>query len=159
MRIITLLLLIVSAASLAQNLSLTENTTLGQSCGNGQHQEFVFQDVNLNGFTLTLRNTSLKVLNNLNGGGQIIACGNNSNSSVCVNGVIQNNPNLNGLTCQTLSNEKFELTPNNYGLEFEIFNLIGQSVVKGLTNESMYADLKGVYIVKVKGFNCFKIFK
>ena len=99
------------------------------------------------------------MLNNLNGGGQIIACGNNSNSSVCVSGAIQNNPNLNGLSCQTLSNEKFELTPVNYGLEFEIFNLLGQSVSRGLTNESMYNDLKGVYIVKVKGFNGFKILK
>jgi hypothetical protein len=151
-------LLLLSCAGFAQNLSLTNDISLGQNCGNGQHQTFTYQDVNLNGFTITLRNATLIVLGNLNGTGSVTKCGNQNNSFICVNGLIQNNPNLNGMTCQNLNVPEFELSPNNYGIMYSIFNLLGQKISQGFTNEKMFDRLPNdVLILKVEGFKTKKI--
>lgn len=83
--------------------SLSNNTTfpsafssLGNgNCGNnGSIQTIIINgDLNLNGRTLNLRNIELIVYGNLNGGGRIDKC--SDNSSLCVRGAIQNSPNIN----------------------------------------------------------------
>lgn len=154
----TILLLLISSIGFTQNLSLTNDISLGQNCGNGQHQKFTYNDVNLNGFTITLRNATLIVNNNLNGSGAIDKCGNQNNSFICVSGSIQNNPNLNGLTCQNLDVPEFELSANNYGIMYSIFNLLGQKISQGFTNKNMFDGLpKDVFILKVEGFKAKKL--
>ena len=65
-------------------------------------------DVNLNGHTLTLKNVTLVVRGNLNGGGTVVTKG--ANGSICVNGNTQNNPDMSEATvgCGTLSEDKIE---------------------------------------------------
>lgn len=59
-------------------------------------------DVNLNGYELKLINIRLTVSGNLNGAGSVRT---NGESTVCVQGNIQNNPdyNTNDFTCESLS--------------------------------------------------------
>lgn len=59
-------------------------------------------DVNLNGYELKLINVKLTVVGNLNGSGVVKT---NGESTVCVQGNIQNNPeyNTNDFTCGSLS--------------------------------------------------------
>jgi len=146
----------------AQNLSLTSNITLplqGGNCGNGPTTELTYQDVNLNGFTITLRNVKLIATSNLNGPGEIKQCGNQSNSSVCVSGAIQNNPNLNGLSCVVLGEQEFEF--DKYGFRFEVYDIFGRLLLNGVTSESTYYDLpiNEPLIMKVEGFEVKKIIK
>lgn len=65
-------------------------------------------DVNLNGHKLTLKNITLVVRGNLNGGGTVVTRG--ANSSICVNGNTQNNPDLSNakVGCSTLSEDDIE---------------------------------------------------
>lgn len=60
-------------------------------------------DLNLNGYELKLINIRLTVVGNLNGSGVVKT---NGESTVCVQGSIQNNPeyNTNDFTCGSLSN-------------------------------------------------------
>lgn len=151
----TLLLLLITTSGFAQSsLTLTQNTTLGQNCGNGRVTDAVYRDVNLNGFNLELRNVNLQVTGDLNGPGQITRCGNYDHSNLCVAGGIQNNVNTGGLTCSTLSTDEFVFTPDNYGRDYTIFTLTGQQVAKGKTNEEMFKNLPVgvVLILKVEGF-------
>ncbi|RAK20121.1 hypothetical protein B0I03_10810 [Flavobacterium aquaticum] len=109
MKKITLLLLLIFPLFLfSQNpytfngsYSLTNNTSfpnafsgLGNgNCGNGNTQTIIINgDLNLNGRILNLRNVNLIVYGNLNGGGSITTC--TANSTYCVRGAIQNNPNI-----------------------------------------------------------------
>ena len=154
----TILLLLISSISFAQNLSLTSDISLGQDCGNGQHQTFTYQYVNLNGFTITLRNATLNVLNNLNGNGSITKCGNQNNAFVCVNGSIQNNVNLNGISCQSLDVPEFHLTQENYGVMYSMWNILGERIKQGFTNKDMFEGIQNqVIILKVEGFKTKKI--
>ena len=136
-----LLLALFALGANAQNLSLTGNMTLGQNCGQGQPiQTLIYQDVNLNGYNLELRNVRLQILNNLNGSGSITTCGNpnQTNSSVRVSGNIQNSPNLNGLTC-TLGSEKFDFTSDKYyGYSFKVYSIDGKLIQEGVTSEKTY---------------------
>ncbi len=156
-----ILLLLISVTGFSQTLTLTENITLGHDCGNGNHQVFTYQDVNLNGYNIDLRNATLKVLRNLNGSGSITKCGNQNNSFVCVNGAIQNNPNLNGLTCNSLSNEKFELSDKTIGLNYTVYDLMGREVKSGKVDNSFYLTFPeiGFMIVKVENYKAFKTYK
>jgi hypothetical protein len=161
-KLLTLTLLLTTVILQAQNLSLTSNTSLGDNCGQGQPTTtLTYQDVNLNGYTLTLRNVNLVVTGNLNGGGEIKNCGNPNqiSSTVCVQGAIQNNPNLNKLSC-TLSSPKFVLKQENYNLPYIAYNMLGQEIQKGETTESFYTKLpkEQILIIKVEGFEGFKIY-
>lgn len=81
--------------SLNSNTSFPGALGLGTgNCGNGASQTIIINgDLNLNGKTLELRNVALIIYGNLNGGGSVITCSNNS--TICVSGAIQNNPNIN----------------------------------------------------------------
>lgn len=65
-------------------------------------------DVNLNGYKLTLKNVTLVVAGNLNGGGTVATRG---NGVLCVEGNIQNNPDLSNATvgCDTMSNDELTI--------------------------------------------------
>lgn len=164
-KLLLLLLLVVSVNSFAQSISLTASMSIGSNCGNNESQnEYIINgDLNLNGFTLTLRNIDLVVKGNINGGGSIDFCGNPNkpSSSVCVSGSIQNNVNLNGLTCRTLSNESFTFTSENNGLKYDVLDLQGRILQSGITNDTTYYDLPKeiVLIFRVEGFKAFKIYK
>lgn len=145
-----------------QNLSLTSHMFLGDNCGQDQPTTTItYQDVNLNGFTLTLRNVNLIVTHNLNGDGEIKNCGNPNQitSSVCVQGAIQNNPNLNGLSCSTLSTPEFDFT-KDYGHKFKVYDISGKLLVEGITDESTFSGLpkNKLLIVKVESFKGFKLY-
>jgi len=62
-------------------------------------------DVNLNGNKLTLKNITLIVTGNLNGGGTVVTRG---SGALCVEGNVQNNPDLSNATvgCDTMSNSE-----------------------------------------------------
>jgi hypothetical protein len=159
-----LLVFLISGVSFAQSLSLTSSISIGDNCGNqNQNQYTINGDLNLNGFTLTLRNTNLIVKGNINGSGTINFCGNpnNPSSSVCVDGVIQNNANLSGLTCQTLSNESFTFTYENNGLKYDVFDLQGRLIESGITSDTTFETLpqKTILIFRVNGFKPIKIYK
>ena len=160
-KLFTLTLLLTTVILQAQNLSLTSNMSLGENCGQGQPTTTItYQDVNLNGYTLTLRNVNLVVTGNLNGGGEIKNCGNPNqiSSTVCVQGAIQNNPNLNGLSC-TLSSPKFELNETTYNLKYKAYNLQGRELQSGITTQDFYPNLpkNEVLIIKIEGYAPFKL--
>lgn len=143
----------------AQVLNLTKNVEIGTNCGNAQHTTVTYQDVNLNNYKIILRNTTLIITGNLNGQGEIDKCGNQNNSFLCLYGTIQGTPNLNNLSCQTLSNDNFEFIQENYGLEFKVFDISGREISKGVTNANMFENLpkNQVLIVKVEGFKTKKL--
>jgi len=152
-----LLLAFFAIGANAQTVSLTANTTYGSNCGQGQPQEIrnIAGDLNLNGKTLDLRSTRLTVQGNINGPGSIIGCG---NSNVCVNGSVQNNPNLNGLTCNALSLEKFELDQSVYGLEFKVYDMKGKLLKTDIVDQFFYLYLPKnmVIIIEVENYKAFK---
>lgn len=96
MKKITLLLLVIfPALFFAQSVALTNDVTWGNNCGNGNTQTITINgDLNLNGKTLTLKNVSLIVTGNLNGGGEIKNGCNNNPSTYCVRGAVQNIPTI-----------------------------------------------------------------
>jgi len=147
-----LILILLTNVAFAQTVSLTQNTSYGNNCGVAQPTTpiTINGDLNLNGYTLNLRNVNLTVTGNLNGGGTISHCG---NSTLCVRGAVQNNPNLNDLSC-TLSIEEY-----TFQLNYTIYNLKGEIIKKGFTNNRMYSDLpkKEILILKVEGFKPVKI--
>lgn len=157
-----ILLLLISVTGFAQSMSLTENITIGQNCGNGQTTELTVNgDLNLNGYTITLRNVFLTVTGNLNGSGEITRCGNFDHSSICVTGSIQNGVNTNGIRCNTLGTNEFELSSETIGLLYKVYDLIGREVQSGKVDVYFYRDLPkvGVIIVKVDGYVAFKTFR
>ena len=81
--------------SLSNNISFPSAVGFGNgNCGNGDTTTITITgDLNLSGRTLELRNVNLIVLGNLNGSGTISSCTNNS--TLCIRGVVQNNPTLN----------------------------------------------------------------
>lgn len=157
-----LLLAFFAIGANAQTVTLTANTTYGSNCGQGQPQEIrnITGDLNLNGFTLTLKNTRLTVQGNLNGNGSIVACGNpnQSQSNVCVNGSVKNNPNLNGLTCNALSLETFELDQSVYGLKFKVYDVKGKLLKTDIVDQFFYLYLPKdmVIIIEVENYKAFK---
>jgi hypothetical protein len=86
---------VTGSYSLNNNTSFPSAVGFGNgNCGNGNTTTITINgDLNLNGRTLELRNVNLIVLGNLNGSGTISSCTNNS--TLCIRGVIQNNPTLN----------------------------------------------------------------
>lgn len=159
-----LLLAFFAIGANAQSVSLTANTTYGTNCGQGQPQEIrnIAGDLNLNGFTLTLKNTRLTIQGNLNGSGSIVACGNpnQSQSNVCVNGSVQNNPNLNGLNCNALSLETFELDQSVYGLNYKVYDVKGKFIKSGVVDQFFYIYMPKdmVIIIEVENYKAFKMF-
>lgn len=155
--------ILLCSLSFGQTVSLTSNEVYGQNCGMNQPVETIIinGDLNLNGFELTLKNVSLTVTGNINGPGAIDMCSNpnQNNSSVCVNGVIQNSPNLNGLTC-TLSIEEFNFT-KDYGYWYRVYDIQGKLLSEGVTSPNTYNELpfNQILFVKITSFKMIKIYK
>lgn len=154
---------VVTSAQTQVDLSgMTHNISLGQNCSSSQEPELfeTIQDVNLNGYTITLRNSILKINGNLNGGGRIEVCG-NSNSFICLTGSIQNNIVLQGITivnCSVLSTDTFEYVneiPKN--LNYAVYNILGKEVSKGNTN-SLDLPKNIIFILKVEGYQAKKMY-
>lgn len=93
-------------------------------------------DVNLNGHKLTLKNVTLIVTGNLNGGGSVATKG---EGALCVEGNIQNNPDLSKANqdCSTLSNDDFD-TIERLGTECDLGSFI---YVGGKTYEAVEFNL------------------
>ena len=87
----------IDLSGMTGDLSLTSSDALN-------HQLNTTGDLNLNGFTLTIKNIQLTVTGNLNGGGTVKTQG--SKGAICVIGAVQNNPDLSqaNQSCSTLSN-------------------------------------------------------
>lgn len=149
---------------------ITGTVTLGSNCSNSQTpQEFVTTgDLNLNGFTLKLRNANLIVTGNLNGGGSIIGCG--SSSNICVTGNIQNNPQLNSnitLNCNSLSTDNFKLNSSNYNFNrstkvltvdsikfINVYDLTGKLIKTSQSNSIILDNLdSGLYLINTNRGN------
>ena len=172
--IFTTIFLAITMIAGAQNLgtiSLTQDSNFtstgveafGGNCGilSG---EITVQDLNLNGFTLYLKQgTELTINGNLNGSGEIRLCNGRDSYgsfSVCVNGSVQNDPQntLSSLYCNSLSAPVFDIN-TDLNEPFVIYNLLGQEIKRGVTSVYMYSDLpkNTVYVVRVDGFEQFKI--
>jgi hypothetical protein len=91
----------IDLGGMTSDLSLTPSDALN-------HQLNTTGDLNLNGFTLTIKNIQLTVTGNLNGGGTVKTQG--AHGSICVIGAVQNNPNLSqaNQNCTTLSNNDYD---------------------------------------------------
>lgn len=91
----------IDLSGMTSNLSLTPSDALN-------HQLNTTGDLNLNGFTLTVKNIQLTVVGNLNGGGTVKTQG--AHGAICVLGSIQNNPDLSqaNQNCSTLSTNNYD---------------------------------------------------
>lgn len=160
--LLVLLTTMISTAQTQVDLSnLTSNVILGNDCSSSEAPDlFESLNANLNGHTITLRNSKLKINSNLNGPGEIRACG-NSNSQICISGTSSNNVILQGIQivdCSVLETESFESLDNiPKNLEYSLYNLIGQEIYKGNTS-LLYIPLNQILIIKVDGFQSKKIF-
>ncbi len=159
--LLALMLTTILTAQTVVNLSgMNSDIILGEDCSSSQPMtEFVANgDLNLNGYTLHLRNAHLKVNGNINGNGSVVGCG---VSKICKTGSIQNNPNIEHnllVDCSVLDVDSFESIdsiPKN--IEYSLYNLMGQEIYKGNTS-LLYIPLNQVVIIKVGGFQSKKIF-
>ena len=120
----TVLLVLTTVMSFSQTQidlsNLTQDIDLGQNCSSSQTpQQFITTgDVNLNGYEIDLRNAILIITGNLNGPGEIDGCG---QSELCVQGVVQNNPEIDDVnTCNTLSINT--ITTKNLNVPLLVYN-------------------------------------
>lgn len=158
-KIIILAVLVIGMIATAQtqvDLSgMTENTTLGSNCGQGQTpQEYITtSDVNLNGKTLNLRNIKLIITGNLNGAGNITHCG---GSNLAIYGNIQNNPNTNAIPINyvVLDLKEFKIEHIRYYENVRVFDLQGKFISNGL---NLLELKKNVYIITARGYKSKKI--
>lgn len=159
-KIIQIAIFVFGMNMMAQNQvnlsNLTSNMTLGSNCSQGQNpQEYITTgDVNLNGYTLNLRNVKLTINGNLNGGGSITHCG---GSNLVVYGVIQSNPNTNGIpiTFVTLNLKEFKLQNIKYYENVKIYTIDGKFISDGI---DLLTLKRGVYIITAKNYKAKKIF-
>ena len=159
--LITIFVLFITSlnAQITIDLSgMTSNITLGNNCSSSQQQSYyqTTGDLNLNGKTLYLRNTTLKVNGNINGSGEIKSCG---NSSICYTLSIQNNPEFDDVTavnCNTLSIKDFKLIYPN--LECKIYDISGKLLHTGLVKDDYIYPLDQILIIKTNQ-GTFKILK
>ena len=165
-KLLLVLVLLMSTIATSQTIidlsGMTGDVTLGQNCSASQEpQHYVTEgDVNLNGFKLRLKNSTLQVNGNINGGGQIVTCG---QSTFCASGTIQNNPSYDSSAyCHTLSVSTFELDMNDIplGLRYEVYNKLGQVIKQGITSEDILSDLpkKQLIILCISNYNPKKLF-
>ena len=156
-----LFFMLLSIGAFSQTVSLTSNTTYGTNCNpNETPTEVIINgDLNLNGYTVFLKNTNLTITGNLNGAGEIKHCNSNNNSTLCVFGAIQNNPELNGLSCY-LTLPKFDIK-KDYGYKFEVFDLNGKLLYAGVSDENTMSNLpkQQFVIFIVRGYEIMKIYK
>lgn len=158
--LILLLIVTVSFSQTTINLSgMTSDLSLGQNCSQSQTPlGYVTngnsKDLNLNGKTLNLRNVKLIVLGNINGPGIITYCG---QSNIVLQGVIQNNPNLNNIPINVnLDLQDFNMENIKYYEDLKIYDFTG----KYITNNPNIEELdSGGYILTAKGRKSIKIYK
>ncbi|MDC7249138.1 MAG: T9SS type A sorting domain-containing protein [Sphaerochaetaceae bacterium] len=168
-KIMFIFALLFSAIMVAQtpiDLSgMTEDITLGSNCSSSQTPEHYVTtgDLNLNGFTLHLKNVLLEVSGNVNGGGEISYCG---SSELCASGNVQNNPTIeNGLSCNTLSTDEVGLTPVysfsnltktitiHNSTFIKVFDMTGKMVLSTDEDTLNFSKLTaGIYIFKADNF-------
>ena len=167
--LLTLLItgLTINAQTTLGTISLTENSNFtstgvelfGNNCGilGGV---IIVEDLNLNGFTLYLKQgNELTINGNLNGPGEIRLCNGKDTPglfSVCVNGSIQNDHQntLSSFFCNNLSNPVFNIQ-SDFGYEYEIYNTNSQLIKSGYTDQYIYESLpkNQLFFIKVKGFS------
>ena len=100
---------------------MTGDVSLNPSDANGG-VVYSTGDVNLNGYTLTVKNVTLVVTGNLNGGGSVVT---KADGVICVEGSVQNSPDLTEATqeCSTLSNDGVD-TIERLGTECDLGSFI-----------------------------------
>ncbi len=158
-----LLLLAFSIGINAQTEQLNQDETWGSDCETGiAIQKTIEGNLLLKKHTLTLKNIMVEVKGNLIGDGSIIKFAENCGVSLCVRGKIIGDVNLNGITCadDLLDNKQFEFKPENYGLKYKVYDLLGRELQKGITNENLFNDLpkNKLIILKVDKFAGKKMF-
>lgn len=157
--ILTTITLLLCITMNSQNLIIDGDMTLGSNCGNTIQEITYSGDLNFNGnYTLTLKNVKLTINGNINGIGIITNHCSNSPSQICYNGFNNagNNityQNITLVNCNTLYTPTFDVL-KDYGYEYTIYNLLGQKLKYGFTNNSMFDGLpkNEVIIINVKGF-------
>ena len=147
----------------AQTEQLKQDETWGSDCTTGiAIQKTIEGNLLLKKHTLTLKNIMVEVKGNLIGDGVIIKFAENCGVSLCVRGKIVGNVNLNGITCfdDFLNNQEFEFKPENYGLNYKVYDMLGREIQKGVTSESLFHELpkNKLIILKVEKFVANKMF-
>lgn len=154
-----------SSVSLTENSNLISTAPYSEShtnnCNIISGNITINGDLNLNGFILYVKQgTNLSITGFLNGSGEIRLCsnGNSSSVSICSSGGIQNNPNLNNISCSSLSSPTFNIQ-KDLGYIYTVFDVLGKEVARGVSNTQMYQDLpKNTFlVVRVEGFKEVKI--
>lgn len=122
--------------------NMTDDVILGQNCSSSQEpQQFVTDDVNLNGFEVELRNSTLTVNGDINGEGEIEGCG---QSQLCINGTTGDEVEIeDDLSCSTLSMQSY-----NQELNFTITN--NWLTVKDVDYINLY-EISGKKVISAKG--------
>ncbi len=138
--------------------NMNHNIVLGNDCSSSEQPD-LFEttgNANFNGYKVTLRNSKLKINGNFNGPGTIEACG-NSNSQICVTGITQNNPTLNGIeivNCSVLSLPKYEYYEED--LPCKIYNITGQVIHEGSIKDKFELPKNKILIIRTSKY-CRKI--
>ena len=151
---------------------LTGDIDLGQNCSSSQTpQQFITTgDVNLNGYEIDLRNAILIVTGNLNGPGEIDGCG---QSELCVQGVVQNNPEIDDVNiCNTLSintiptkNLKVHYNQNTQtinipGVDFiMVYDLTGKLIRKSELDNISISNIKNEILLLYTNKGTFKFLR
>lgn len=172
----TVLLVLTTVMSFSQTQidlsNLTQDIDLGQNCSSSQTpQQFITTgDVNLNGYEIDLRNAILIITGNLNGPGEIDGCG---QSELCVQGVVQNNPEIDDVnTCNTLSintiiteNLKVHYNPNTQtisipGVEFiRVYDLTGKLIRNSEIDNISISNIKNEILLLYTNKGTFKLLR
>ena len=107
--------------------NMTQDEKIGRDCSSRTEEYFTQGDINLNGFTLTLRNVYLTVNGSVYGEGTITGCG---DSSFCVSGNLVNNPTVE-VQCITLSVEQAKANKNyTYNRHTKALNIPSAEFIK-----------------------------
>lgn len=162
---ITLLLLVAVLTMTAQTQTvdlsgLTDDMQLGSNCGQDPEVFITSGDMNLNGFTLTLKNVTLDVMGNFNGEGTIENSCSQNCSMIYIQGVDQSNSTVD--SCIEFSSDPLktvnylwsdQYTYNNKVLVFKfsgrvvVYNLLSQTLIDTVSDTIDLSQLNDVIVI------------
>ncbi len=155
-----------SQTTIQGNLIVDGDITIGQNCGNGNGVETITYtgDLNFNGnYIISLKGVNLIINGNINGTGTINNICNNTQSSICYNGVNNSGNNItynNVVLIQcNLNLPEFDLNKDE-DYFYDVYNTLQQKIYSGVTHKHMLEELpkKEILFIKIEGFKIIKTY-